>query len=181
MKIIGKVTTHTTFLPYEGSWVASFQALFPTILLSLAILSPPNALATGRATLEWSPNSESDLAGYKIYVGTTSGIYGYPLDVGAVTSFTIPNLLEGGTYYFTATAYDLSGNESAPSLEVSTTIPSPPDPPGVVFPDSRRSREYNTPCRRRPPVILLVLFAYGQCNRVAARLKKGMARAWGAS
>ena len=129
MKVTRKEQSHATFLSSEDSWVSSFQALFPILLLSLAIFffSSPHALATGSVTLGWSPNSESDLAGYKMYLGTTSGIYGSSQDVGMVTNFMVTNLLEGGTYYFTVTAYDLSGNEGAPSLEVSATLPSSPD------------------------------------------------------
>ncbi len=77
---------------------------------------------TTTATLAWNSNTESDLAGYKVYVGTSSGLYGSPIDVGKVTSYMMANLKVGSTYYFTVTAYDTSGNESLHSGEVSKSI-----------------------------------------------------------
>ena len=86
----------------------------------------------GAAELDWGANSEPDLAGYRIYQGTTSGVYG-PVelpynggtadyyDVGNVNTYVVLNLDFGTTYYFVITAYDLTGNESLPSAEVSFT------------------------------------------------------------
>lgn len=74
------------------------------------------------ATLVWNPNAETDLAGYKVYVGTSSGLYGSPINVGIATSYVVANLKVGTTYYFTVTAYDQSGNESLRSSEVSKSI-----------------------------------------------------------
>lgn len=79
--------------------------------------------STTRATLEWDPNSESDLAGYRMYVGTASGEYGEPIDVGLTTTYTVTGLLPGRTYYFAVTAYNTSGLESGKSNEVSYTVP----------------------------------------------------------
>ena len=82
------------------------------------------------ATLSWNPPTTNvdgtnltDLAGYKIYYGTTSGEYKEVLDVNdpKATEYTIATL-PPGTYYFVATAYDVIGNESSYSNEVSKTI-----------------------------------------------------------
>ena len=73
-------------------------------------------------TLQWASNSEPDLIGYKVYQGTTPGSYGLPIDVGNTTEYTAQNLQAGLTYYFSITAYDNNGNESAPSYEVSQQI-----------------------------------------------------------
>ena len=91
---------------------------------------------TNSATLQWAANSEPDLAGYKVYQGTTAGSYGLPIDVKNVTTYTISNLQAGLTYSFSITAYDLNGNESYPSDEVSKYIAdSSPDltPPARSF------------------------------------------------
>ena len=53
-----------------------------------------------------------------MYVGTASGVYGAPIDVGKVTSYVVSNLQLGNTYYFAVTAYDGSNNESLHSAEV---------------------------------------------------------------
>lgn len=80
---------------------------------------------TGSATLSWGSNNEPDLAGYKIYIGTTSGVYSYPgspFTVGSVTTYTVTNLPSGSTYFFAISAYDSAGNESSRSAEASKSI-----------------------------------------------------------
>jgi hypothetical protein len=70
-------------------------------------------------------NSESDVAGYKIYVGTSPGRYGYPgspFVVGASGGYTVTGLPSGQTYYFAVSAFNYLGGESALSSEVSKSI-----------------------------------------------------------
>jgi hypothetical protein len=65
------------------------------------------------------------LAGYKVYVGTTSGTYSFPGSAfltGKVTSYSISNLPKGQTYFFSLSAYDSAGNESVLSAEVSKSL-----------------------------------------------------------
>ena len=81
-----------------------------------------SANTASSATLTWAANTESDLAGYKIYSGTQSGVYGAPISVGKVTSHVLTNLTKGTTYFFAITAYDSAGNESPHSPEVSKSI-----------------------------------------------------------
>ena len=81
-----------------------------------------NALAA-QATLAWDPNTESDLAGYRVHYGTASGSYTVHTDVHNITSYTVTGLTAGQTYYFAATAYDASGNESGYSNPVSYAVP----------------------------------------------------------
>ena len=86
---------------------------------------PPASPSTGNMTLTWAANREPDLAGYKIYVGTASGTYGFsgsPFLTGTVTSYTISNLPSGQTYFFAISAYDSAGNESSLSAEVSSSL-----------------------------------------------------------
>lgn len=73
----------------------------------------------GRATLQWLANSEPDLAGYRVYRGTTSGVYTEMRDVGNVLIYVWDGLTPGFTHYFVVTAYDTSNNEGANSAEVS--------------------------------------------------------------
>jgi hypothetical protein len=74
--------------------------------------------------LAWDPNTEEDLAGYKIYYGYASGDYDTSIDVvGKTTTFQITDLEYDQTYYFAATAYDTSNLESDYSNEISCTIP----------------------------------------------------------
>jgi len=83
-----------------------------------------NAPLSSSATLTWTANSESDLAGYKIYRATGSGTYGAPLAVLPTTQtlYQATGLETGTTYFFVVTAYDSAGNESPYSNEVSKSI-----------------------------------------------------------
>jgi hypothetical protein len=73
--------------------------------------------------LAWNANTESNIAGYKLYMGTTSGVYGAPIDVGLVTTYVVQNLVSGTTYYFAITAYNTSGLESAKSTAITYAAP----------------------------------------------------------
>ncbi len=88
--------------------------------LLLIIFVGRSALAED-VTLSWNPNSEGDLAGYKVYYGPSSGDYTTITDVGLVTTYTINNL-GAGTYYFVVTAYNTSGVESTFSNEIFKTM-----------------------------------------------------------
>src|SRR3989475_10070148 len=100
------------------SYRAWLGACVLTVLCSLA----PALSSAAQVTLAWDPTTETDLAGYKLYYGTSSGSYPSSVDVGNLTSYTLSGLLEGRTYYFAATAYNLNLNESGFSNEVSKAI-----------------------------------------------------------
>jgi hypothetical protein len=76
---------------------------------------------TQSLTLDWDPNTEPDLAGYKVYRSTVSGAYQTAMaDVPAGTmTYTVNELQAGTTYLFVVTAYNSSFSESAHSNEVS--------------------------------------------------------------
>lgn len=78
-------------------------------------------------SLAWDANLESDIVGYKVYFGTSSGSYSDAVDIGNRTSHTIPNLLPGRTYFLALAAYNTAGLESDLSAEVSYT------PPGIAL------------------------------------------------
>jgi len=103
-----------------------------TILAILAIAGIAQA-ATVQVT--WNPNTEEDLAGYRLYVGEASGQYGEPVDVGNVTGHVMEITPQhGATYYFALTAYDTSGNESGYSDEATCFVPdgrAPEKPTGL--------------------------------------------------
>jgi hypothetical protein len=69
-------------------------------------------------TLAWDPNSEPDIAGYKLYYGKTSGSYEFAIDVGNQTTYDILDLEEVKPYYFVVRAYNISGKESDFSSEL---------------------------------------------------------------
>ena len=73
---------------------------------------------SAQVTLQWDPNPEGDVAGYKVYYGTSSGQYQYYVDVGKTTLCTLSALQDGIPYYFAATAYDAAHAESDYSAEI---------------------------------------------------------------
>ncbi|TLY16885.1 MAG: hypothetical protein E6K69_03110 [Nitrospirae bacterium] len=90
-----------------------------TVPVTLTVTAPPTS---GTATLTWNASTSSDVAGYKVYLGTASGVYGPPTSVGNVITSQVTNLQSGTTYFFAVTAVDTSGNESTFSNEVSKSI-----------------------------------------------------------
>ena len=95
---------------------------FAILFFASHVTSPAYA---SNAILSWDPPTTNadgtpltDLAGYNIYYGTTSGSYGLPVTVGNVITYTVTNLLDTQAYYFAVTAYDTIGNESGYSNEV---------------------------------------------------------------
>lgn len=115
------------FLLFKGV-KGMFQRIKTFIWITLIglILALPLVAYAGEATISWqAPTTDSDgseltdLAGYKLYYGTTTGDYTQSVDVGSMTTYTVTGLTDGETYYFAATSYDTSGNESGYSNEAS--------------------------------------------------------------
>lgn len=101
--------------------------LFAVLMLALVFNSA--VLFAGTAQLSWTaPTTNTDgtplnnLAGYKVYYGTASRNYSQSANVGNVTTYTIPNLTDGTTYYFATTAINSAGVESGYSNEVSKAL-----------------------------------------------------------
>jgi hypothetical protein len=92
-------------------------------------------LSAASLTLAWDPNTEPDLAGYKIYYGTRSEDYDVAIDVGHVMQYTVWGLEPETRYYLALTAYDTSWNESDFSWEVSAITGDDPAPTPIS--DSR--------------------------------------------
>ena len=104
----------------DGTASASLPAF------SLAVLQT----ATGSATVSWTaPTTNSngtpltDLAGYRIQYGRTSGSFDQsaPVNNAGLTSFTVDNLSQG-TWYFGVVAVNAAGIESDVSNVASKTI-----------------------------------------------------------
>jgi Tol biopolymer transport system component/flagellar hook assembly protein FlgD/subtilase family serine protease/fibronectin type 3 domain-containing protein len=101
--------------------------------------TPQNLTASGtrsEVVLDWSltPNTESDLAGYRIY-RQKEGIWVPIADVVTPSTTYLDASRPNGTYSYHITARDLVGNESPPSTDVSVTIAvaPPPVPPGLTI------------------------------------------------
>lgn len=75
--------------------------------------------------LFWNPNTESDIAGYKVFAGlSVNGRYEF---LGSIksSSFIDDGIRNGTTYYYRITSYDYDGNESSLSREYTSATPRP--------------------------------------------------------
>lgn len=86
--------------------------------------------ATGRATLSWTPpttntngTSLNNLAGYRIYYGTSSTTLSKTITItnASVSTYVVEDLT-AATWYFAVKAYNTAGVESAMSNKASKTI-----------------------------------------------------------
>jgi PKD repeat protein len=80
----------------------------------------PKAFSASPITLEWSPNSETDLAGYRVFCREEGQSYDYanPSWEGTDATYTIYDLEENNTYCCVVRAFDTQGFESDDSNEV---------------------------------------------------------------
>ena len=83
-----------------------------------------NPVQAGQSvTLAWNPSPDTNVVGYNVYYGAASRTYTDGVNAGNATSATIANLIEGATYYFAATSYNILGLESDFSDEISYLVP----------------------------------------------------------
>jgi hypothetical protein len=131
---LSRIAFHVSSRPRP---TASHQASLCSQSLKLSVygllfLAFTSSTFAGPVRLAWDPVSASNLAGYMLYYGSARGSYSVGVDAGNLTTAAISGLQEGSTYYFVATAYDVYGDESSPSNEVSYTIPMANDTPPAV-------------------------------------------------
>jgi len=109
------------------------------IILGIIFLCTSFAIADPPAIMQWDPNTEPDLAGYRVYFSENPGVYVFggpsspfflfevacgPNDASCCI-YNKPNLAGPG-YFFVVTAFDTDGFESLPSNEINSL------PPGKV-------------------------------------------------
>jgi hypothetical protein len=92
-------------------------------VIAVILLASFSVARAASVTLAWNASSGPDVAGYKVYY-STNGNSLPPLNVGNVTTATIPNLSDATTYVCWVTAYNSLGLESQPSNQVSYTTSS---------------------------------------------------------
>lgn len=83
-----------------------------TVVVSFLFVLAAGAAAAGTIDVAWDPVSHSDLAGYRVYWGTSSGTYPQSFDVGVTTAAQISGLNDCTTYYVAVKARDSAGNLS---------------------------------------------------------------------
>lgn len=73
-------------------------------------------------TAVWDANTDAVTSGYRLYYGTSPGLYSVEIDVGNVTSHRL-DLTPGTMYFFVVRAYNSSGGVGPPSDEAAITLP----------------------------------------------------------
>jgi hypothetical protein len=104
-----RVSDHVNYYPWIG-------ATTPPVPTGLAGTPEDSAI-----NLTWNAVVSPSLDGYKIYYGTSSGIYGAPIKVGNVTSHKLTPLTNGIPYYIAISSVNTLGAESARSAEITVT------------------------------------------------------------
>ena len=115
---------------YSGIAISASDGTNRTSLPSFSIAVNAAGSSTGSATLSWTPpttntngSTLSNLAGYRIYYGTSSSNLSRTITVAnaGVTRYVVPDL-SAGTWYFAVRAYSSTGGESTNSNTASKTI-----------------------------------------------------------
>jgi hypothetical protein len=92
-------------------------------LIIIAFAAITASAQTNTVTIQWNPNTETNLAGYIVAYGTNAGwtTNGQPLFTGpqiTSTNFTVANLPSGPSYWFAVQAVDTDSIPSDWSDEV---------------------------------------------------------------
>lgn len=114
-------------------------------MVALLFLASVSLAGTTDVTFQWDANTESDVAGYRLYQSTTSDTYEYGSSSDNLVADVVHNPVDGvmettvnsiidGTYFWVVTAYDTNDNESGPSNEVTETLDATaPDSPANLI------------------------------------------------
>jgi hypothetical protein len=105
----------------EVTTVDNFPPAIPEGLVAVA------DAAGGAIDLSWSPDTDSDLAGYRVYRRDLQGGQAGQRIASqqTETSYRDTGVQAGHTYAYSVSAFDQSGNESKPSAEAEETLPQP--------------------------------------------------------
>lgn len=99
------------------------------LLLTICLLALAFTAHAADVTLQWDANTESDLAGYRVYQGNGGdlGTFTRVQDIVAPTTSATVKGLDSSAHSFAVTAYNTAGVESAYSNIVN--IPAAPIAP----------------------------------------------------
>jgi hypothetical protein len=101
----------------------TFPPAAPENLVIAAIPAQPGA--AGHLELSWQISPEPDVAGYNIYRSDQSDVMGtrQNMDLLLTPAFRDMSVVPGKRYFYSVTAVDRSGNESAASIAVPGEVP----------------------------------------------------------
>jgi hypothetical protein len=109
---LAKVTLHDVYPP-----------TVPSQLIATPV--PAENGTAAHIDLSWAINAETDITGYNVYRSEQSGASGTLLNPQPLPTptFRDMNAVPGRSYFYTVTAVDRTGNESAASAAVQSALP----------------------------------------------------------
>jgi hypothetical protein len=136
----GKTYVYTvrTVIPADGGTIESADSVpaivtprdtyppsVPQGLVAAVVTPDPNG--PPEVDLSWSINTETDLAGYHVYRSEQEGTRGQLVtpDLLLSPAYRDTSVQPGHRYWYSVTAVDRSGNESAPSAPVAVEVAQP--------------------------------------------------------
>jgi hypothetical protein len=102
----------------------TFPPSIPQGVVAAAVENPESTPPSQEVNLSWSINTEQDLAGYRVYRSERQGDKGALVaqDLLLSPAYRDTPVASGHQYWYSVTAVDLSGNESAPSPQVAADV-----------------------------------------------------------
>jgi hypothetical protein len=102
----------------------TFPPSTPQSVVAASVENPESMPPSIEVDLSWSINSEQDLAGYRIYRSEREGEKGALVtqDLLPSPAYRDTSVASGHKYWYSVTAVDLSGNESAPAPQVAADV-----------------------------------------------------------
>jgi hypothetical protein len=113
--------SHRFYKPFKSDLSSLFSFVFPVLFVTLSTLLSTNIAHCFNPSFAWNANSEPDLAGYKVFYRERDQQYDFdnPDWEGTETSCSLYGFNDNTTYYFVARAYNIYGQESENSVELS--------------------------------------------------------------
>lgn len=114
MKLFGRFSSNRARFGRASPWLAG---------LICALTAPLHGMQP--VTVRWNPNVETDIAGYKVLVGSRSGDYERRYTVTDGTALVLDDLEVATEYFVAVQAYNFAGQNSGLSEEIRfSTVPS---------------------------------------------------------
>jgi hypothetical protein len=102
----------------------TFPPSTPQSVVAAAVENPETTPPSLEVDVSWSINAEQDLAGYRVYRSEREGEKGSLVtqDLLLSPAYRDTSVTSGHKYWYSVTAVDLSGNESAPAPQVAADV-----------------------------------------------------------
>ena len=109
------------------------------LALLLAFVAGVRVVAAETLSIQWDPNPEPEVVGYRVYIGSQPGIYDSQVDVGDVTTYNLGVVQAGRRYCFAVAAFFAGPTLGSKSVEVCTDADDVNQPPVLKSPGNQSS------------------------------------------